>query len=137
LIAFLDTSALKAEFDAEDAHHEEARSMMDRISARKTEISSFLTTDYILDEAITLTRFAHSQAKALELADATLSSKFVQVVYVGEEAFDSGLSLFRQHKDKEWSFTDCVSFALMGSAGVRTAFAFDPHFKQAGFDVVP
>ena len=134
---FVDSAALKADYDSGDDHHAEARELMARIQARKTEISSFLTTDYVLDEAITLTRFAHSHGKAVELADATLASRFVRVVYTGEELFSAAKKVFRQRADKEWSFTDCVSFAAMRAEGVRTAFTFDGHFKQAGFDALP
>ena len=134
---FLDTSALKAVYDVDDEHHPEASALMDSIKARTTEVSSFLTSDYVLDEAITLTRFALNHGKALELADAVLSSKFVRVVYVGKDVFASALEMFRQRDDKEWSFTDCVSFALMESEEVKAAFAFDPHFEQAGFGTMP
>jgi uncharacterized protein len=41
--------------------------------------------------------------------------------------------LFRKHADKVWSFTDCVSFALMHELRLRDAFTTDHHFKQAGF----
>jgi len=34
---------------------------------------------------------------------------------------------------KNLSLVDCVSFELMGNLGIRTAFAFDAHFKDAGF----
>ena len=37
------------------------------------------------------------------------------------------------HADKEWSFTDCVSFATMRELRVRDAFTTDHHFRQAGF----
>ena len=36
---------------------------------------------------------------------------------------------------KNLSLVDCVSFELMGNLGIRTAFAFDAHFKDAGFEV--
>ena len=137
MIVFVDSSAFKANYDSGDDHHSEARALMRRIQARETDITSFLTTDYVLDEAITLTRFAHSHGKAVELADATLASRFTRVIYTGEELFSAGLKMFRQHSDKEWGFTDCVSFAAMKADGVRTAFTFDAHFKQAGFDVIP
>lgn len=136
-MVFVDSSALKANYDSGDDHHAEARELMRKIQARKTDITSFLTTDYVLDEAITLTRFAHSHGKAAELADATLTSRFIRLVYTGEELFSAGMGTFKQHSDKEWSFTDCVSFATMKADGVRTAFTFDTHFKQAGFDVIP
>lgn len=41
--------------------------------------------------------------------------------------------LFSKHADKEWSFTDCVSFITMRELRVRVAFATDRHFSQAGF----
>jgi len=110
---------------------------MRKIAARETQITSFMTTDYVLDEAITLTRFAHSHAKAVELAEATLTSKFVNVVYSGEGIFSDGMRIFKQHTDKDWSLTDCASFATMKKYGVTTAFTFDAHFKQAGFVTVP
>jgi len=47
------------------------------------------------------------------------------------------MKVFKQHHDKEWNLTDCVSFATMKRHGVKTAFTFDSHFKQAGFATVP
>lgn len=137
MLVFVDSSALKANYDARDGYHAKAAELMRRIAARETDITSFMTTDYVLDEAVTLTRFAHSHAKAVELADAALSSKFVKVVYSDEELFSEGMRVFKQHADKEWSFTDCVSFAAMRKYDVKTAFTFDAHFRQAGFATVP
>lgn len=137
LIVFVDTGALKANFDAGDEHHVRARKLMEDVRSRRAEVTGFVTTDYVIDEAVTLTRFAHSHQKAAELAEAALGSSFMEVVYCGEETFGSALELFRQHSDKSWSFTDCVSFAVMNARGIGTAFTFDSHFAQAGFDVVP
>src|SRR2546426_9691977 len=100
---------------------------MRKIAARETQITSFVTTDYVRDEAITLNRFAHSHGKAVELAEATLASKFVNVVYSGEGLFSDGMLIFKQHDDKEWSLTDSLSLAAMKKYGVRTAFPLDPH----------
>ena len=137
MLVFVDSSALKAHYDAADDFHGEAAGLMAKVAARETEISSFVTTDYVLDEAVTLTRFAHSHSKAVELAEATLASKFVRMVYCDEALFLEGLGLFKQHSDKEWSLTDCVSFAATRKYGVRTAFTFDAHFRQAGFATIP
>jgi hypothetical protein len=137
LLVFVDSSALKADYDSGDDYHAKAKNLMGKIAARETEVTSFVTTDYVLDEAVTLTRFAHSHTKAVQLAEATLSSKFVRLVYCDEELFSEGMKVFKQHSDKEWSLTDCVSFATMKRYGVKTAFTFDAHFKQAGFATVP
>jgi len=137
LLVFVDSSALKANYDSGDVYHDQAAELMAKIAARQTDITSFVTTDYVLDEAVTLTRFAHGHKKAVELAEATLASKFVRVVYSGEELFSEGVGIFKQHWDKEWSLTDCVSFAAMKKYGLRTAFTFDAHFKQFGFATLP
>ena len=134
---FVDTSALKANYDSSDDYHSEADQLMQKIAARETEITSFVTTDYVLDEAVTLTRFAHSHKKAVELADAALSSKFMSIVYCDNTLFSEGIQIFKQYSDKEWSLTDCVSFATMKKYGLKTAFTFDPHFKQHGFAIIP
>jgi len=34
-------------------------------------------------------------------------------------------------------FVDCVSFAVMQSRAIATAFTFDKHFAEAGFRVFP
>jgi predicted nucleic acid-binding protein len=110
---------------------------MRRVESRETEITGFVTTDCVLDEAVTLTRFAHSHAKAVELAEATMASRFVQVIYSDEELFFEAMRIFKQYPDKEWSLTDCLSFATMRKHEIRTAFTFDAHFKQAGFATIP
>lgn len=137
MLVFVDSSAFKANYDSGDNYHEEAAELMRKIAARETEVSSFMTTDYVLDEAVTLTRFAHSHSKAVELAEATLASKFMKVIYSDEGLFSDGMRIFKQHSDKEWSLTDCVSFAAMRKYDVRTAFTFDSHFKQFGFAIIP
>ena len=137
MIVFVDSSALKADYDSKDHNHAAARRLMQQIAARETEVTSFATTDYVLDEAITLTRFAHSHAKAVELAEAATTSRFVRLIYSDAELFSEGMQIFAGHEDKEWSFTDCISFAAMKRYDVKTAFTFDAHFKQMGFDMIP
>ncbi len=137
MLVFVDSSALKANYDAGDDYHNSAAKLMYKIAARETDVTSFITTDYVLDEAVTLTRFAHSHRKAVELADATLASKFMRIVYCDENLFSEGMQIFKQHHDKEWSLTDCVSFATMRKYGLRTAFTFDAHFKQFGLATIP
>jgi predicted nucleic acid-binding protein len=35
--------------------------------------------------------------------------------------------------DKDFSFTDCISFVVMWEMGIKEVFAFDQHFSQMGF----
>ena len=60
-------------------------------------------------------------------------SEALAVEWIGPDRFNAAAAVFRKHSDKEWSFTDCVSIAVMRELRIREAFTADPHFKQAGF----
>ena len=137
MLVFIDASALKAYYDTTDEFHSKATAFMSRVSKRELPVTGFLTTDYVLDEAITLTRVASSHEKAVELAEAAFSSKFTRITYTDEESFMEAFEFFRRHADKEWSFTDCVSFTTMKKTNTAQAFTFDSHFRQAGFESFP
>jgi uncharacterized protein len=61
----------------------------------------------------------------------------VQLIHIDEQLFHSGWAYFQQHQDKMYSLADCISFVVMQKLGIRTAFTFDKHFVQAGFQKVP
>jgi len=49
------------------------------------------------------------------------------------DLFQQGLTLYKRRPDKDWSFTDCISFAVMQAEGLTEALTADHHFEQAGF----
>ena len=57
-----------------------------------------------------------------------------EVVHVDQELLEQGLALFQSRPDKEWSLTDCISFAVMQKRGIGRALTTDHHFEQAGFE---
>lgn len=57
-------------------------------------------------------------------------------VWVKEEDVWAAWKAFVSFDDKTWSFTDCVSYAVMLRRGIVEAFALDNHFKQFGFTTV-
>ena len=134
---FVDTSAWKAFYDENDDWHKEARGFMNSVGTTQPPIRLFVTSDYVMDETLTLVRFAHSHSKAVEFANTISSSRATKLFFVGEDLFNKALSMFIGRRDQEWSFTDCASFVLMKQLNLTTAFAFDPHFKQAGFHTLP
>src|SRR5213592_5211959 len=71
---FVDTSAWKAFYDENDDWHKEARGFMNSIGTKQPPIRLFVTSDYVMDETLTLVRFAHSHSKAVEFAN-TISSE--------------------------------------------------------------
>jgi uncharacterized protein len=62
------------------------------------------------------------------------NSPRVEIVHITPDLQEQGWRIFRNHADKEWGITDCVSFAFMHQLEIRTAFTNDHHFEQAGFE---
>ena len=52
---------------------------------------------------------------------------------VSREIEEKALDIFEKYGDKDFSFTDCVSFVVMREMGIQEAFAFDEHFNQMRF----
>jgi len=59
------------------------------------------------------------------------------LIFLTPSYLKTTIDLFRNRADKEWSFTDCSSFILMQEYQIQMAFAFDEHFRQAGFQTKP
>jgi len=55
------------------------------------------------------------------------------VMPVGQDLARRGLELFCHRADKEWSWTDCISFLVMEERRLRQALTTDEHFEQAGY----
>lgn len=129
---FVDPSAWFAAFVPNDAHHDAARGWLDK----NTE--ALLTTDYVLDELLTLLRVRREQSRAFILGEQILSEAIVSLHLASVREIQLAFDIFRRFHDKDWSFTDCVSRVVMEESGIQTAFAFDDHFHQFGtVTVVP
>ena len=59
-----------------------------------------------------------------------------ELVQASPLLFDAGLRWHRDRPDKEWSLTDCISFAVMSERKILRALAYDHHFEQAGFEAL-
>ena len=128
---FMDTAGFLALWDAADTHHARAVHLQAALSGKKRR---FLTTDYIVDETTTLLLVRHSHAAAADFLKTTLESKSLRLEWIDSERFHAAGELFRRHDDKEWSFTDCVSFVLMHELKIHDSFTTDHHFRQAGLN---
>jgi len=129
---FVDTSAWLALNDRNDQYHSEALSKLNIVTKQKIEL---ITSEYVVDESITIIRYRVSHKAAVVFGDSLMNSTIVTVADITEEERFKAWILFKKYDDKELSFTDCASFALMNKLRLRKAFAFDDHFKQIGFEL--
>jgi predicted nucleic acid-binding protein len=127
---FMDTAGFLALWDAGDEHHPEAVRLQTELARKRRR---FLTSDYIVDETVTLLLVRHSHAAALDFLETVTSSESLHLEWIHPDRFHAAASFFGRHGDKEWSFTDCVSFTLMHELSIQDCFTTDHHFRQAGF----
>lgn len=129
---FVDTSAFLALLDADDEGHE-------RVRARWTELvrleASLWCTSYVLVETCALIQ-SRLGLEALRVFDEDILP-VIAVHWVVQEEHRQGLAAVLAAGRRNLSLVDCVSFAVMRSAGARKALTLDRHFADQGFDVVP
>ena len=129
-LAFLDTGALYALADRDDADHA-AVSAAYRDPERR-----FLTHELILVETCSLVTKRLRKSLALQLITATRNSPRIECAPLTPSLLDAGWQRCRRFADKDWDWIDCVSFELMERRNVRDALALDHHFSQAGFTLL-
>ena len=92
----------------------------------------FVTSTYILDETITLVNAHLGHAAAERFGHRLWNEEVARLVHVSSEDEMHAWAIFTRYADKDFSFTDCTSFALMERLHLDSAFAFDAHFAQYG-----
>lgn len=95
-----------------------------------------VTTDYIVDETLTLTKARIDASTAIALLDRIERSEAIDLELLSGESFLASKQYFRKHSDHGYSFTDCTSFVVMNELEIRAALTTDRHFKEAGFEVL-
>jgi predicted nucleic acid-binding protein len=122
---FVDTSAWYALANKKDINHSQAQQLL-------TESRRLVTTNFIIDETITLTRIRAGYRQALSVGEQLWSGQLTSIVWVTRDDEQAAWNLFKQYNDKTFSFTDCTSFAVMVRLGLTYAFTFDADFTQTG-----
>lgn len=127
---FVDTSAWLALNDRNDRYHEDSIKKAATIKNKKI---SLITSDYVIDESLTIIRFRVSHEAAVLFGESVFNSNIIQSVNItGDDKFASW-ELFKRYRDRQFSFTDCTSFILMRRLKLDKCFTFDNHFNQMGF----
>jgi predicted nucleic acid-binding protein len=122
---FVDSSAWYALGNARDKNHLAAKRFLDAGHR-------LLTTNFVIDETITLVLVRKGYQAAVDLGEQLWSEEQARIVWLSRADQRAAWQLFKRYSDKEFSFTDCTGFVLMERLGLTHAFAFDEHFDQTG-----
>ncbi len=131
---FIDTGFLIALETSDDQYHQSAQKYWQELIQSKPH---FIATSYILDEVVTFFNSRNRHSKAVEIGNSLLNSPSVNMIHIDKALFYEGWHYFKNHSDKKYSLTDCISFVIMNKFNIWQALTYDKHFEQAGFEKLP
>ncbi len=133
MAAFIDTGVFVAFSNVEDRNHVNAVELLQR--ATGGEYGSVFTSDYVLDETVTLALMRTKKpALAIEVGELILGNpargiqSFAKLLHVDDETFAEAWALFKRYAGRGLSFTDCTTIALMKGEGIESLISFDRSF---------
>jgi predicted nucleic acid-binding protein len=127
-VIFVDTSFWVALRMPREVHHRAAVELI-----KRTEGERLLTSNHVRGETWTFLRRRAWHDAAVSFLDVLARSTRLHVEFVSSELEVEALDWLRRHDERDYSFVDATSCALMRSLGISEALAFDGDFSAAGF----
>ncbi|GMT49487.1 MAG: hypothetical protein IEMM0008_1026 [bacterium] len=119
--------------NSKDKWHSKARQISENLSE-----STLITTDEVLTEVLTYFSAFGTNMRTFvaRIIRDILNDPNVEVIPQSHDSFLSGLDLYQQRLDKEYSLTDCVSMQTMRKLKLTDILSHDKHFSQEGFQIL-
>ena len=116
---FVDTGGWYARYVTSDPDHAAAKAWFAHVPDR------LVTTDYVIDELLTLLKVRGHADIAYAIGADLIAGSVGQLEYASPPDIERAWIIFSTFRDKDWSFTDCVSRVVIERLGIKTACAFD------------
>jgi len=127
-VIFVDTSFWVALRNRRDPAHDLAQTLLASHAAEP-----LVTSNHVRGETWTFLRRRAGHRSAVDFLDSIDRSPRLRLLTVSADVETAALRWLRRHDEREYSFVDATSFALMRSLRIREALAFDGDFSAAGF----
>lgn len=127
--AMVDTSAIYATIDRSERDHADAQAIAARLARERWRL---FTTNYVVAETHALVLIRVNRAVAERVLD-ELDVSPTTVIRATEADEQRARAIVKQYRDKNFSLTDAITFAVMERLGMDRAFTFDRNFAQYGF----
>lgn len=125
---FVDTSFWYGLQDRRDRRHPAAAAL-----AAGQVGQQLITSNHVVGETWTVVRRRLGHAAAVGFLDRLHALPNVEVVWADGALEADAWGWLRRHDEREYSFVDATSFALMRRRRLIEALAFDGDFAAAGF----
>ncbi len=128
----IDSSAYLAVLDGTDSFHDEALALTARLLQAR--YRHYLTNSLLFEAHALIMRSLGIYAGQRFLRDVTGSTAVIIRVRQADER--RAIEIIERYQDKDFSFTDALSFVVMERLRIPLAFTFDQHFAQYGLNVL-
>lgn len=125
-MTFVDTSAWYASVVPSDPMHHPVTAWL------QSNTDALITTDYVVDEALTLIRMRGETARAIDFGRRVFDLKLVGVHFLRPDEIRDSWKVFRDNPGRRWSFTDCTSKVIIEKFHIHRVLTFDHHFGEFG-----
>lgn len=125
---FVDSSFWIALSSGSDAWRDEAAALLAKPTSH-----TLVTSNHVRGESWTFVNRKYGHRAAVAMLDRLRSGPRLRIEHVSPRLEEEAWQWLRTRPEREYSFVDATSFALMRSLRIREAFAFDGDFAAAGF----
>jgi predicted nucleic acid-binding protein len=129
---FVDSCAFVALANSRDQHYEAA---VDIFTAQLPK-AHLHTSDYVLDEVVTLLNARCGRTAAVDALDRIMGTRLVELIVIDRPTLERAAERYRSCSVREASFTDVTSCVLLDQLETREVFSFDGHFRKLGYHLL-
>lgn len=127
----VDADAFIAMVKDDDTNHQKAARLFNQLEGNNI---SFITTNYVFSEAITVISQRTSHQTAINFIDNMKSPESIfLIIQITQEIQEIALEIFKKQTSKNVSFVDCTNMALIKHDNLDAIFSFDEIYKRNGF----
>jgi predicted nucleic acid-binding protein len=127
-VIFVDTSFWAALTARDDALHDLAVELFAQHATER-----LVTSNHVRGETWTMLRRRRGFRSAVSFLDAVERTARLRLEFVSRDVEQEALRWLRGREEREYSFVDATSFAVMRSLRIGEALAFDGDFAAVGF----
>jgi hypothetical protein len=128
---FVDTGVFYAHHDRDASRHEIGRTALRRV-LQSPEYGQVLTSDYVYDEVVTLTkRRTGDTTAALEVGRRIRGDGYpdaIELLHASPQRFAEAVEAYERYADHDLSFTDAMTVAMVAFHDVDAVLSFDDDF---------
>jgi uncharacterized protein len=119
-------------FSVSDQNHLRAELCLRKMREEK---QILVTNNYVILESIALLQERFGLDKARDFQNKLLP--LIQIDWIDKDQHEAAIQAVFQENRRSLSLVDCSAFETMRRQNIETAFTFDSHFREEGFNTIP